>query len=393
MRKLSRFLALSAFFVVLAVALAACGGDSVPGNAVAKVGGETITKDTFNHWMRIAAISSAGGGQPNAPKTAAAVPDAPNFPRCIEEKRKSAPAPAKGQPKPTDATFKSQCQQEFDGLKQQVLQFLISSSWIQGEASDQGVKVSQSEVDKQFETTKKQSFPKPADFDKFLKSSGMTLDDIKYRVRLSTLSDALRKKVTKGKDTVSAQQISDYYDKNKARFSQPERRDLRLVLTKKAAQANAAKKALASGQTFTAVAKKFSIDQASKNHGGVLLAVAKGQQEKALDAAVFSAPKGALRGPVKTQFGFYVFKVQKITPASQQSLKDATATIKQLLASQNQQKALDAFVKDFRDKWMKKTNCAKDYVTQDCKNAPKPKTTTTAAGGPTTAPPGSTTTP
>ena len=37
----------------------------------------------------------------------------------------------------------------------------------------------QAEVDKQFETTKKQSFPKEADFAKFLKTSGMTLDDIK----------------------------------------------------------------------------------------------------------------------------------------------------------------------------------------------------------------------
>jgi len=339
--------------------------------------------------MQIAAVSSAGGGQPGAPKPSASVPDAPAFTRCIGEKRKSAPAPAKGQPKPTDSAFKAQCQQEYDGLKQQVLQFLISSAWIQGEASDQGVKVSQAEVDKQFETTKKQSFPKPADFDKFLKTSGMSLDDIKFRVRLSSLSDALRKKITRGKDKVSDQQISDYYDKNKSRFSQPERRDMRLVLTKKVGAANAAKKALRSGQTFKAVAKKFSIDQASKNQGGVLLAVAKGQQEKAFDTAIFAAPKGALQGPVKTQFGFYVFKVTKVTKASQQSLQQATATIKQLLASQNQQKALDAFVKDFRSKWKNKTDCAKDYVTQDCKNAPKPKTTTTGAGGPATAPPGS----
>ena len=111
----------------------------------------------------------------------------------------------------------------------------------------------------------------------------------------------------------------------------------------------------------------------------MLLAVAKGQQEKALDEAVFAASKGKLAGPVKTQFGYYVFKVTKITTASQQTLKEATPTIKQLLASQNQQKALDEFVKDFRKKWKDKTNCQKDYTTQDCKNAPKPKTTTTGA--------------
>ncbi|MCW2968587.1 MAG: peptidylprolyl isomerase [Solirubrobacteraceae bacterium] len=387
MNKLSRILALGAFFVALAVALTACGGGaSIPGNAVAKVGDNAITKDTFNHWMKVAAISSAGSTTPGAAAPSATVPDAPNFTACIASKKKSAPAPAKGQPKPTDATFKSQCSQEYEGLKQQVLQFLISSEWIQGEAASQNVKVSDADVQKQFLTTKKQSFPKEADFQKFLKTSGMTLTDIKFRVKLDALSNALRKKITNGKDKVSAAQISDYYNKNKSRFAQPERRDLRIVLTKTAATANQAKAALQSGGSWKAVAKKFSIDQASKNQGGVLLAVAKGQQEKALDTAVFAAKKGGLNGPVKTQFGFYIFTVTKITPATQQSLQAATATIKQLLASQNQQKALDAFVKGFQSKWKAKTNCRKGYVTQDCKNAPKTKTTT-AGATPTTAAP------
>ena len=114
----------------------------------------------------------------------------------------------------------------------------------------------------------------------------------------------------------------------------------------------------------------------------MLLAVAKGQQEKALDNAVFKAKKGQLVGPVKTQFGYYVFKVQKVTPASQQSLKQAQQTIKQLLASQNQQKALNSFVKDFQKKWKGQTNCRKGFVIALCKNAPKPKT------GTQTAPPG-----
>src|SRR3954471_5244922 len=383
--KISRFLALGAFFVAMALALTACGGsdNAIPGNAVAKVGDNTISKEQFDHWMKVAAISSAGSAEPDKAGASASVPDAPDFKQCIEEKKKSAPKPAKGQPTPTDATFKSQCQQQYDGLKQQVMQFLISSQWIQGEASDMKVTVTDKEVEKQFDTTKKQSFPKEADFQKFLKTSGMTLEDIKFRVKLDALSNKLREKITKGKDAVSATQISDYYNKNKARFAQPERRDLRIVLTKTKAKADEAMAKLKSGASFKDVAKKYSIDQASKNQGGVLLAVAKGQQEKALDDAVFAAEKGKLTGPIKTQFGWYDFDVTKVTPASQQSLKDATATIKQLLASQNQQKALDAFVKDFRNKWKAQTNCRKEYVTPDCKNAPKVKTTTSTTGAPT----------
>jgi foldase protein PrsA len=306
----------------------------------------------------------------------------------VAGKVKSAPAPAKGQPKPTTAQFKQQCQTEYNGLRDQVLQFLISAQWIVGESKDQGIKITNTEVDKQFATTKAQSFPKEADFQKFLKSSGMQLTDLKFRVKVQALSDKLRTKITKGKSTVTDAQVKAYYDKNKARFAQPQRRDLKVVLTKTKAKADQALAELKGGKSFKAVAKKYSIDQASKNQGGTLLAVAKGQQEKALDDAVFKAPKGKLEGPVKTQFGYYVFEVSKITPASQQTLTQATATIKQLLQSQNQQKALDSFVKDFQKRWKDKTNCRTGFVTQDCKNAPKPKTTSTVPATPTqSAPP------
>jgi foldase protein PrsA len=198
---------------------------------------------------------------------------------------------------------------------------------------------------------------------------------------VQALSDKLRTKVTKGKDTVTDAQIRQYYEKNKSRFAQPERRDLRIVLTKTKSKADTALAALKGGQSFKTVAKKYSIDQASKNQGGKLLAVAKGQQEKALDDAVFKAKKGKLSGPIKTQFGYYVFEVSKVTPASQQTLTQATPTIKQLLQSQNQQKALDDFVKDFQDRWKDKTNCRHGFVIQSCKNAPKPKSTSTVPPG------------
>ena len=77
------------------------------------------------------------------------------------------------------------------------------------------------------------------------------------RDRLDTLSNKIREKVTKGKDKVSDAQIAAYYNKNKQRFAQPERRDLRIVLTKDKAKAEQARKALESGQSFKTVAKKY----------------------------------------------------------------------------------------------------------------------------------------
>jgi parvulin-like peptidyl-prolyl isomerase len=367
-----RILRIALPIAACAALIAGCGQD-VPTNGVAKIGDTVITKDQFNHWLSAAAHGSA------APGSTVTLPDPPNFTKCVANLAKQ-PVP-KGAKKPTQAQLKTQCQQQYNALKQQVMQFLVSAEWIQQEAKTEGVKVTNQQVQKQFEDQKKQSFKKDSDYQKFLKQSGMTEADLLFRVKLDVISNGVRSKIIKGKDKVSDAQIASYYNKNKQRFAQPERRDLLVVLAKTKANAEAAKKAIDSGQPWAKVAKKYSIDEASKAQGGKLPGVAKGQQEKAFDDAIFSAKQKATTGPVKTQFGYYVFQVTNDTPASQQTLAQTKETIRNLLKSQNQQKALNNFVAKFRKDYKSKTKCAKAYVIPDCANAPKQKTNTTPASG------------
>jgi foldase protein PrsA len=371
-----RYLALVSAFFVLPLALSACGGGGIPGNAVIKIGSDPIKTSEFDHWMQVAAT---GQQQQTGATGKAQIPQPPDFKACIVQKKKTATKPAKGQPTPTDATYKAQCKTEYDGLKDSVMQFLISSAWIEGESHDQGVKISDTDVKKDFDKQRQTSFPKDADYTKFLQSSGYVQEDLLYRIRVNDLSTKLRDHVLKGSDKVSDAAISSYYNKNKSKFAQPEKRDLKIVLTKTEDQAKAAKAKLDAGQSFATVAKKYSIDQGTKDNGGVLAAVPKGQQEKALDDATFKADKGKIEGPVKTQFGYYVFEVAKITPGLQQTLDQSKASIKQLLVSQQQQNKLNAFVKDFQKKWKDRTECRKGYATSDCKNGPKAATTAAAA--------------
>jgi foldase protein PrsA len=372
-------LALCAFFVLPVLLLSACGSD-VPGNSVAKIGDQSIKKTTFDHWMQIAAVSQAGQANPNATGTPKAqIPDAPSFTKCVATKKASAAKPAKGQPEPTEAQLKGQCQQEYNTLRDQVLEFLIRGNWIEQETSKEKVAVSDKDVQKQIDAAVKQAFQNPGDFQKFLQRSGLTQADVFYQQRNQLLQQKLTEKVTKAQGKVTDAQIAAYYEKNKAKFATPERRDLRIVLTKTQAKAAQAKRALDSGQSWTAVTKKYSIDQASKAQGGKLSGVAKGQQEKALDAAIFKAPKGKLVGPVKTQFGYYILEVSKVTPAKQQSLEQSKASIQQILTSDSQRKALDKFGKDYRKRWKAETSCRKGFTTADCKNGPKTQSTATTA--------------
>lgn len=363
-----------ALLAALSLGLIACGGDDneIPGNAVAKVGDASITKEDFDHWLDVSVAQAGQAGQ----KIELGEP--PDFAACVAQKKEQAPKPAKGEPTTTDEQYREQCQQQYDAARDQVMSFLISAEWIEREAAERDISVTDEEVQKAFEETKKQSFPKEKDYRQFLKTSGMTEEDILFRVRLDELSNKLREAVIKGKDEVTPEQVTTYYNENKERFAVPETRDVRIVLTKTEAEANEAKQALESGQSWKDVAEEHSIDEASKTNGGLLSGISEGQQEKALDEAIFSAKKGELGGPVETQFGWYVYEVEKVTPASQQTQDEAEATIKQLLASEGQQKALDTFVKDFESQWKSETTCREGYVVEDCDNYEAPKTSTTA---------------
>jgi foldase protein PrsA len=351
------------------VGLSACGG--IPGNALVKVGGTPITKDAFNHWLTVAAASTASstGEKP-------AIPEPPKYTACIAHLAATAPKPAKGQSAPSTKELKAECATEYKSLQTEVLGFLISSQWVIGEASSLGVKLTDAQVKKEFAKIKSDEFPKAAEFEKFLATSGQSVSDLLLRVKLNLLSQKIQKQVVKNKSKITEAQIAKYYNENKSRYGTPEKRNVEIILTKTEAAATSAKKEVESGKSFASVAKRVSIDPTSKADGGLLKEVVKGEEEKALDTAIFSTAKNVLSGPIKTPFGYYVFEVLSTTPGTQHALAQVKSTIKTLLVSREEQKALSSFVKDFKKKWMAKTECRSGYVVPDCKSYKAPKGST-----------------
>jgi foldase protein PrsA len=354
------------------VGLSACGG-GLPSDAVVQVNGSAISKTTFNHWMDVASASSSAEGTSKP-----IVPEPPNYSACIAHLAATAAKPAKGEKKPTTAQLKSECETQYKSLLQQVLGFLISSDWVVGEASSLKVKLSDAEVKKEFAKIKDTQFPKASEFEKFLASSGQTVSDLLLRVKLNLLSQKIQQTIVKEKGKVTEAQIQKYYNENKSKYGTPEKRAVEIILTKTEAQASAAKKEVESGTSFASVAKKVSIDPTSKANGGLLPEVTKGEEQAALDKAIFSTAVNVLSGPVKTPFGYYVFEVKSIKAGTQKTLAQSKATIKQTLTATQQQTALSKFVKEFKKKWMAKTECRSGYVVTDCKSYKAPKTTSTA---------------
>jgi len=366
------FAALGAVLFVVA-GVSACGG--IPSNAVVQVDGTPITNETFKHWLAVAAASSRAGatGTP-------VLPEPPHYTACIKHLEQEEAATAKGSKnkKRTPAELKTQCEQQFKTYKTEVLGFLISSNWVVKEGESLGVKVSDKEVKKQFNKIKTEQFPKTPEFEKFLASSGQTISDLLLRVKLNMLSQKIQQKIAKQKPKVTHADIEKYYKENSSRFGTPEKRDARIVLTKDQGTAQKAKQEIESGKSFASVAKARSTDPASKANGGLLKGVIKGEEEKALDEALFSAKLHQLGGPVKTPFGYYVYEVEGKTAGNQTPLKQVESSVKQQLIATQRQKALTDFIKKFKTKWQGKTECRGEYVVPDCKEYKAPKTSSTS---------------
>jgi peptidyl-prolyl cis-trans isomerase C len=82
------------------------------------------------------------------------------------------------------------------------------------------------------------------------------------------------------------------------------------ILVKTQAECENLKKELAGGADFAALAKKHS-QCPSGARGGALGEFGPGQMVPEFDQVVFSAPVGAVQGPVKTQFGYHLVLVTK----------------------------------------------------------------------------------
>jgi foldase protein PrsA len=371
MKTLRSIPALGAFFVLVAMAISACGS-SVPGNSVAVVAGNPISLQAFNHWMYV----DAKGQAASSPGQPVIVPnDPPNFTNCIAQARAKIPTLKKTPTK----TLKADCKQLFTSLSSQVMDFLIKAYWYQGTAHKLGINLTRAQVLAALAKAKKGQFTTSAQFQAFLKQSGQTEQDIEYRIRRNEIFLKLTKRHP---TTVTPAAIAAYYAAHKTQFGTPQTRNMRIVLAKTPARAAAAKKALQRGQSWTAVAKKYSTDPTTKNKGGALTNVTAGQQDAALSKAAFAAPVKKLLGPVKGQFGYYVLEVTKITPSTQRSLAQSTPLIKQTLTGQLAQAAQTAVDSAAKKQWLSKTTCRSQYAMADCKGFKAPKTTPATPAAP-----------
>ncbi len=121
------------------------------------------------------------------------------------------------------------------------------------------------------------------------------------------------------------------YDTEKAtRYTRPEERQARHILipfgadraaAQKQAEALAAK--LKNGGDFSALAAANSFDTGSKDKGGSLGWVKRGQMVAPFEKALFDLSKGELSAPVETEFGWHLIRLDDLREAQVKPFDDA----------------------------------------------------------------------
>jgi len=170
--------------------------------------------------------------------------------------------------------------------------------------AEKNVGISGSEINQALEEiAKNQKFPSVNEFKKAVERSGVKWDEFKNMLKYDML---VQKRVRKIKESVSV-------SPNDLREIRAKHILIRIIPGKEEEARKLAENLLErvkKGEDFVSLAKKYSEDPGSKKNGGDLGFFSPGSMVKPFEELAFSLKVGDIGGPVKTDFGYHIIKVE-----------------------------------------------------------------------------------
>lgn len=170
--------------------------------------------------------------------------------------------------------------QKLSQLKEDIITQLENNEIISQQAAKYGIKVTNKEIQDQYDTLVKEAGGAEKVKSTLEKLYGWTISDFKQKIQESILQKKVGDKILADESLNAA--------------------------AKK--QAEDIKKQIDGGADFADLAKKFSADGSASN-GGDLGLISKGQTVPEFEAAAFGLNPGQVSGVVKTQYGYHIIKV------------------------------------------------------------------------------------
>ena len=203
---------------------------------------------------------------------------------------------------------------------------LIEKKILLTETEAEGLTVSDEEIEAALKNFIKNSgFRSGKEFEKALEKEGMTLDDVKEKLRNQLLVAKLIGRNVKSKIHVTDIEVEKVC---KERQTKPIR-EVYYIFVKDRVKADKVMEFLNSGVPFEKVAKEYSEDRATAEKGGYIGKVTRGVLIKPLDIAVWSTKPGTYK-LVQGKNGYYIIYVkgEKVEGCNRNRIKEELYTRK-----------------------------------------------------------------
>ena len=250
---------------------------------------------------------------------------------------------------------------QYEAMIQQIMPTLIEIEIAKAYASEQGITVSEKDVNEEIETIKDQiseqaqaqgmNVGREEAYRQALQQAGITEDELRGQLRDQLPIQKVQERVAGGAEA-SQEEVEEFYEENKeAQFTTPEQRCARHILFNKyqKAKAEEVKGQLQNGADFAELAREFSQDPGSAEQGGDLGCLGQGETVPNFEEALFGAQQGEIVGPVETEFGYHVIEVMEIREQSTQPLEEVEAKISEQLSADIQAQEFSAWIQKQRE--------------------------------------------
>lgn len=232
----------------------------------------------------------------------------------------------------------------------QVTQRLLSRMILLDAAKQAGVVISADEAESRWQAFRYR-FPTDTILRQAIEEQGSTVEAVRGELMTEMLIDRyLRGVIT---DTeVTPREARAFYDTNPEEFVVPELVHARHILlppdTASLVRIRELKAEIDGGADFAEVAKRNSIDGSAEN-GGDLGEFPREQMVAPFADAAFACPVGQVTGPVQTEFGWHLIKVEGHKAAGKISFDEVKDRLIQALSRKKTQEAVQALLTRLRE--------------------------------------------
>jgi peptidyl-prolyl cis-trans isomerase SurA len=202
---------------------------------------------------------------------------------------------------------------------------LISELLVKDRADRLGITVSDAELKDAVDRLKQQyGITNEQQFNESLQKSGMSRVDMEARLRDTLITNKVFGRELRNREELTDRELRDRYDREKERYRLPERAHLREIIIPKPDDAAGSEHARKRAEEIAGLARQggdfakiaASIPESpTKEKGGEMGEVARGELLPDLDKAVFDSQPGAVLGPIAAKSSWHIIKVESRLPS------------------------------------------------------------------------------